>query len=257
MWLQRLVSLCKLMQDPMFSMNVRMSQLHQYPVHISCKLHVYTARSPVPVRSYSAISRTVCFQCLSLRETTQVRNSKTCKERSKALKRSVRCIHDDTFDKGRGTENRDTNLEDKIAGEVAEEEECGDITENLFVDIDSKHIENNSPELFTGEIENCVTRSSSGILPSETDVEESVVIKKDDRAEALKHTQGNGSQSSESDIEKFMRDAEMVYDTGHTGYVTLCPKFGKLAMKRRSKKKEERLYINSTSGNENLLFFPV
>ncbi|XP_060557003.1 twinkle mtDNA helicase-like [Ruditapes philippinarum] len=57
----------------------------------------------------------------------------------------------------------------------------------------------------------------------------------------------NGNNKSDIDIIKqFLTDNELGHVTGYTGYLTVCPKLGKLAMKRR--RKEDSLYINATSG---------
>ena len=47
-------------------------------------------------------------------------------------------------------------------------------------------------------------------------------------------------------IERFLQENDLPYEESYTGYYIVCPKFGKVAMKR--KKDEHRIYINYMSG---------
>lgn len=52
--------------------------------------------------------------------------------------------------------------------------------------------------------------------------------------------------SSERNVESYLEDMGMPYNEGYTCFTSVCPKLGKLAMKK--KKLEDILYVNSTSG---------
>lgn len=50
-------------------------------------------------------------------------------------------------------------------------------------------------------------------------------------------------------IEKFLKASGMQITQGHTCYVSVCPKLGKVLMKKQQKPEGERLFINTTSGH--------
>ena len=54
-------------------------------------------------------------------------------------------------------------------------------------------------------------------------------------------------------IEKFLKASGMQITQGHTCYVSVCPKLGKVLMKKQQKPEGERLFINTTSGKFNIL----
>lgn len=53
--------------------------------------------------------------------------------------------------------------------------------------------------------------------------------------------------SSDKQVEEYLISQDMNFKTGYTCHYTVCPKLGKLAMNKL--KENDRLYINSTSGN--------
>ncbi|XP_045174031.2 twinkle mtDNA helicase-like isoform X2 [Mercenaria mercenaria] len=217
-------------------------QLHALTIHVRRLHHLQRqlvslshkpGLFPYSVRNYSVFSRNNPCMCCHMRK-----RLKTHKTRSWLYEASLRYAHDDTREKS------ETGLD------IKELDDSEDATEaDTLRDVYSVVSKRKTRTVMRKTDSNVSGRRDSfenvsGADLYETEIEEADKDIEHDPDERQRPDNGNGK--SETDIKKFMTDMELGHVTGYTNYFTVCPKLGKMAMKK--KRKEDRLYINSTSG---------
>ena len=210
-------------------------------------------------QKYSTLSKSYC--CLCKNESLLQRQI----NRHRIWKKGVSSFHDDIDgndgkDGNYGTnENYGTNGKSAIEGVDETNGEngnnCTDENRNNGTDAkneltDGKNVINGKNVIDSNKQDETEPDTSNKELDNETEfvIDGRANKQLNNASSSTRKVAGKDDRDNESDnsVAQFLTDLELSYGTGYTGYFTVCPKLGKLAMRKR--RAQDRLYINSTSG---------